>query len=261
MTFDELPKMFAEMTEAEIDDLPIGQSLRLLQCRPDLHEKQRQRRRAKAEKEAAEWVSANPRLLEAWAEAESEDIARHKAKQERKRLMDKLANTGAPERCAVAIAAGLNATTATAAVETFMASDKTFLLLSGSPGCGKTLAACVALKDGGRFARAVEVSRLSLFDAEDRANFDALKKTRLLVLDDLGAEMLHDGWRPALDELLDYRYGAMKPTILTTNLPPTSEDEARTASFRGRYGARIADRIRHDGLVEKCGDKSLRVRP
>ena len=210
----------------------------------------------------AAWLEANRELARDWDEAlkELEDLAELRRSQARIRAT--LMSARAPERCIREILDIPDDTSATEAVKTLMASDKMFLLLSGSPGCGKTLAACMALREPyGMFARAVEVSRFSLFDRADRDAFDSLKRARVLVLDDLGAEMLHDGWRPALDELIDVRYGAMRKTILTTNLPPTSEDEAKVASFRGRYGSRIADRIRHDGFVEKCGDKSLRVRP
>lgn len=196
------------------------------------------------------WHDANPDLAAAWEEALFEDEARTYERAEARAKLERLRQAGVPTRAVEAWAKGLDATRAVEAVRTFQQSEKCFLLLLGSPGCGKTVAAAAALTKGGVFVRAVELARLSSFDAADRATFARCCDARVLVLDDLGAELLHDGWRPALDELVDVRYGERLPTLLTTNLD--------AASFKARYGERIADRIRHDGFVETCGDKSRR---
>lgn len=207
-------------------------------------------RREWAERVAA-WCVANPELAAAWDEGLREDAVRSMLAKDRARHLAALMASGMPRRAVEAWEAGLQVSPAVDAAQAFLGSRKTFLLLMGSAGAGKTVATAEALKDGGLFVRAVELSRLSAYDAEDRARMERVHTSRLLVLDDLGAEMLHDGWRPMLDELVDVRYGARRPTIITTNLD--------SQTFKARYGERVADRIRHDGLVEKCGDKSRRV--
>lgn len=151
-----------------------------------------------------------------------------------------------------------------------------FLLLLGGVGSGKSVAgawvtfmACNGmymrnpnvdsrlLRGEGMFIRAAEVSRSTMSDYEsaDRELFEELCDAKLLVLDDLGAERSWDGWLSRLDELLDRRYGDRRRTVITSNLD--------AAAFKLRYGARIADRIRHDGTVVSAGRDSLRrlVRP
>jgi hypothetical protein len=199
----------------------------------------------------AEWTAANPEIAAAWDEADAETEARYRRWVEHRERRDRLRNSGVSDRVVGMWGAGLDETPATKAVDAFMDSGKTFLLLLGSPGAGKTLATAQALsRQGGAFFRAVELARLSAYDANDRATMERAHKTGLLVLDDLGAELLHDGWKPMLDELIDIRWGNQKRTIITTNLDGTT--------FKTRYGDRIADRIRDDGFVEKCGDKSRR---
>lgn len=133
---------------------------------------------------------------------------------------------------------------------------QTFLVLCGPVGVGKTFAAQLALKLAaekgrtGHWARAVELTRLSLFDAADRARVEEMRTAAFLVIDDLGVETIHDPWVQTLDDVIDARYAARLPTVITTNLDP--------GRLKERYGARIADRIRHDGLVMSCGTESLR---
>ncbi len=198
-----------------------------------------------------EWVRQNPEIARAWGEADAEESERRAEASRRGQCLTRLRMAGVSERAREIWRAGLQPTHSVQAVETFLGSDKTFLLLMGSAGAGKTVATTAALaKWHGHIVRAVELARLSVYDKDDRARLESLQETGLLVLDDLGAELSHDGFRPMLDELIDIRYGDRAKTIITTNLD--------SASFKTRYGERISDRIRHDGLVEKCGDKSRR---
>lgn len=201
---------------------------------------------------AAEWTRDHPEVAISWDLAITEDEDRSRTIEVRRARRAALAWAGVPDRVVEALDGALRPTTATDAVKSFRAARKTFLLLAGKPGAGKTVAACEALSGGGLFVRAVQLARLSAFDAEDKRRWYEICHCRLLVLDDLGAEQLHDGWRPQLDELIDIRYGDRRPIIITTNLDGQS--------FKQRYGERIADRIRHDGDVISCGDQSLRRR-
>lgn len=139
------------------------------------------------------------------------------------------------------------------AVETFLASGETFLVLAGQVGCGKTAAACLALeRRGGRFVKAAAVTR-ARFD--DRL-WELVLAARTLVVDDLGTEPLDaKGWASgALSELFDRRYDWELPTILTTNLDPEA--------FRSRYceqdGGRFLSRLREVGRFIAVAQGSLR---
>jgi hypothetical protein len=219
----------------------------------------------------AEWDAANPEgAAEAVAitnELSARDEVRQAEKERRWRedaIRQRLDKSGAGSRNLALLDAGLGETPGTKAVQEWLGGGTTFLLLCGSPGVGKSAAAMLAVKryaeDGKRssFIRAVECSRLSMFDAEDKAVIADMRRVSLLVLDDLGVEGLNDCWRESFEDVMDARYQEKLATVLTTNLPPVAEDPK--PSFRKRYGERIADRIRHDGIIAQCGNETLRKR-
>lgn len=197
------------------------------------------------------WAAAHPELAAAWDAAQIEDDARREAQRLRGSREWALREAGVPPRnLSLLLDGGLRETTAVKAVRAWQGSRRTFLVLSGGAGAGKTVAACLALMGGGVFERCVSAGRLGLYGAEDVARMRALRRARVLVLDDLGAEFQTDVWRAQFDELADERYGHQRRTVITTNLAPEI--------IRERYGARVADRIRHDGQVIACGVESLR---
>jgi DNA replication protein DnaC len=206
------------------------------------------------------WAETNPALSADWDAAFVEDERREEMRDAKTAAQAHLKAAGVPARCIETIGAGALKNEAVEGVRLFLASKAASMLLSGRVGCGKSTAAALALMGGGGvFVRATEAARLSLFDSNDRARGREMAAARVLVLDDLGTEILHDGWRSQFDDLLDERYGAMRKTILTTNLPPASEKETNPPSFKARYGARIADRIRQDGHIVVCSESSMRV--
>jgi DNA replication protein DnaC len=146
------------------------------------------------------------------------------------------------------------ATEALGAVERFLSSSKTFLVLAGAVGCGKTVAACSAIdrRGGGVFVKAAAVTR-ARFDDEA---WEVLLHARVLVVDDLGTEPLDEkGWAAgALAELFDHRYDWQTLTILTTNLDGDG--------FKARYcredGGRFLSRLREAGVFEVVSQGSLR---
>ena len=112
------------------------------------------------------------------------------------------------------------------------------LVLSGSKGCGKTVAAtwwAMRRPRVPRFVRAATFAASSRYEREDR---NKLLEAPALVLDDLGTEYLDakGSFLVDLDELMDVFYGDYKPLLITTNC---SLDE-----FRQRVGDRFADRMR-----------------
>lgn len=198
-----------------------------------------------------EWEAANPLLTKAWDEAYEEGYQREEAAERAEAAQHRLQGAGVGSRAAKAWAGSLKGTEAIKAVREWLNGDVCFLLLSGDVGCGKTVAAVEAIATHyGRFWRAADASRLGAFGSEAGEELARMRSASLLVLDDLGTEFLADVWHANFDALVDYRYSEKKRTLLTTNLAPEL--------FRERYGTRVADRIRHDGTVFRCGSTSMR---
>lgn len=190
-------------------------------------------------------------------------------------VIDKCTDLGAHmDRCAVppnlasVIVGGLQRTAAVEAVEKWMESGASLLLLHGPTGSGKSLAAATCFlaaretlrwTGGGEtrwdsygcgFAAACDVARQSYFDAAGRDLVDHLKRVTLLVLDDVGAEQVSAPWLATLDEVINARFGdRRKRTVLTTNLSAKRPGVGQVSPFEERYGARVARRIRESGAV------------
>lgn len=126
---------------------------------------------------------------------------------------------------------------------------KTWALLVGGKGSGKTTAAVWALLDGTRqlagprvYVASRYVARLSLKFAPDCAQLDALASARWLVLDDVGFLDGHDGHvAPAVQCLLADRFDRRARTIITSNLSP---ERLTRYLDDGDQDARFADRFR-----------------
>lgn len=128
------------------------------------------------------------------------------------------------------------------------------LLLHGNPGGGKTAAAHWALLEATKRGMSAEVRkaasivRISQFDGVKE--LEHLKRAGLLVIDDLGAEKLSGYGASLLGELLDARYEAEAPTIITANLT--------LAQLSEHLGQRIVDRLAQGGMRVEVLGKSLR---
>lgn len=190
-----------------------------------------------------------------------------------------LARCGVPDHMAQIIVAGPEMNATVLVVREWMEKGGSFLLLHGQSGAGKSLAAATIFlaaretlrwEAGGltrydsgacAFMAVSDLSRESYFDADARALVDHLKRVQLLVLDDLGAELLTAGYLATLDELVRVRFEDRRTrTVLTSNVSAARDKKTpeRPSPFEERYGARIARRIRDSGTVVAChGRQSL----
>ncbi len=143
------------------------------------------------------------------------------------------------------------------------------LLLYGNVGRGKTYAACEvanALIDKGYSVLVTNFSRVlntlqSTFEKQEY--IDSLNKFALLVIDDLGIERSTEFAKEQVYNIIDSRYRAGLPMIITTNL---SIDKIKNPSDieNGRIYDRIIERCfpievsgqnrRHKAVRESYGD-------
>lgn len=165
---------------------------------------------------------------------------------------------GWPRRALEAAAVADESRQAVQRIRAWDPGDKSVLVLSGEPGCGKTVAATWWATHSPRYNRVARFIRATTFATSSR--YDQVARqfcygAAALVLDDLGTEYL-DGkgsFNVDLDELVDTFYSEERPLVITTNLGPEA--------FKGRYGERVADRIRECGRWMSLAEKSLRRAP
>lgn len=197
---------------------------------------------------------------EQWAEHDAR-VAAARARDEalveadrRRAMSDAFCRAGFPQR-ALDSARNAQNTNAVTRVRGWDPARESVLVLSGSPGCGKTVAAAwwaLRQPNAPTFVRATTFAASSRYDRETRATWFGASA---LVLDDLGTEYLDakGSFLVDLDELMDVFYGDRKPLLITTN--------CALSTFRDRYGARVVDRLRECGAFCSLADPSLRSKP
>ncbi|MEA2581356.1 MAG: replication protein DnaC [Actinomycetota bacterium] len=126
------------------------------------------------------------------------------------------------------------------------------LLLSGSFGTGKTMLAMLLGKEIIKlgmpvyctsYSRMIEMFAAGWRDRDDQIWFEKkVMSSKVLILDDIGKEMVTRLSNPTFDYVVRHRAGSLRPTILTTNLTEADIDE--------RYGA---------GALSILWERSLRV--
>lgn len=146
---------------------------------------------------------------------------------------------------------------AATAVERFLEDKKLRLLvLGGSTGRGKTVAATwLAMRLDSTWWISAKDVRVG--DAWDAMRSRALKAANL-VIDDLGQERME--WASGeLGSLIESRFDKGRRTLVTTNLPPTS-NEQRVKTFASVYGDRLFSRLNKEGagLYVACLGGDLR---
>jgi len=145
-----------------------------------------------------------------------------------------------------------------------IAEKPTSLILSGPVGTGKThLLAAVALMVDAKCSEngSWRVQFWPILDLvlKLRQNYDgceelieALNRSPLLILDDLGAERTTDYIMETIESIVDYRYRQMRPTLVGTNL---TLEELST-----RYGNRVLSRWMGDGKFIRITGSDRRLK-
>lgn len=113
------------------------------------------------------------------------------------------------------------------------------LMLFGQMGCGKTFyAQCIAnaVIDQGRMVMYTSIRRL-VRAMKNEAEFvlRSVKGCDLLVLDDLGAERNTEFMAEQAFEIINTRYEAHKPLIVTTNLDPNALKSEQDLTYGRAY--------------------------
>ncbi len=128
----------------------------------------------------------------------------------------------------------------------FAADPKGWLLITGPYGCGKThLAAAIANDRVERGESALFVVVPDLLDylraayAPNSAitydeRFQQVRDIEVLILDDLGTQNATSWAAEKLYQLLNYRYNAELPTVITTNQSPEEMDPRLASRLRDR---------------------------
>lgn len=218
--------------------------------------------------------AAEYRALVAELEALTEREERQQAERDRleralRHMAVKLERSGIGDR-SLAAAQNAQETEALAVVRRWMPDHAlTWLVLCGDKGVGKSVAATWALvevmRGGGTAARidATRLATLSQFDA-GAAELAWLKRVDMLLVDDIGTELLNDFARTRMHELFEERHETYRRTIITSNLPwyAATKDGVTLPGLAARLGERLVDRIAQAGrAVQLAAIKSMRRKP
>ena len=161
---------------------------------------------------------------------------------------DRIAATGMPRRLARLALGELAPTNALAIGREWLPSENRALVMTGSAGVGKSVAAAWVLTvSRGLWVAAADLAKTAI---EDKHRYARLRETPLLVVDDLGTDAPDkSGWSAAqVQALLCLRDDEGNRTLLTSNLD--------VRSLREAYGERVYDRFR--GHFVGVGGKSMR---
>lgn len=122
--------------------------------------------------------------------------------------------------------------------------DNVGLLLYGEAGTGKTFAAaCIAnaLIDKGVPAMITSLPRILNSDYDRAEILDKIRATELVVIDDLGVERSNEYALETTFLVIDERYKAKKPLIVTTNMTQEHMEKSKNNISLWRVYQRILE--------------------
>lgn len=199
-----------------------------------------------------ERLGITPEQLEARRDAEREAIAREAANETARRAQEAALERAAslPITDAVArmiVLDQLEETDPLRHVRAWLASEVPILVLCGTVGRGKTVAACWAvLRHGGRYMVARDFERLFAhrYGDDELAEQRAFMSAGLVVLDEIGREDTAEGFGAYMLDLVDKRQRSSTRTILIANMARSSTQPGKP-SFEQRYpDPRLHSRLR-----------------
>lgn len=147
------------------------------------------------------------------------------------------------------------------------------LVLYGPLGTGKTSIACAIIEQlnsptlrarymhSSAFTRQVRDAswRRSQGEMASSQIMDDIAKIDVWLLDDVGANSINRADGEVISEIIEMRYSAKKPTIITTNLDPSScDDEGAFGALTEYLGPRAASRLGECCKLVKCDWQNLR---
>lgn len=121
--------------------------------------------------------------------------------------------------------------------------DNVGLILMGGAGTGKTFAAgCIAnaLINKGISVMMANVLHLTdkignLYDKDRTTFIQSLQQYELLIIDDFGAERTSDFVAEQIYNIIETRYSARKPLIITSNIPPEQLKNCTDMRYQRTY--------------------------
>jgi DNA replication protein DnaC len=130
-------------------------------------------------------------------------------------------------------------------VKSFCEKKRGSLIMLGGYGTGKGHLSAAALRtfDNGWFVKHSSLLYAFRDRYSDKTAFNPIERgqsARLFILDDVGLSAGGRDELPMLHEILDYRHGERKPTIITSNL--------QYAGLASVLGERMADRLRESAF-------------
>lgn len=127
----------------------------------------------------------------------------------------------------------------------FAKNPEGWLVLLGNNGCGKTHLACAIANQNLKAGKALQFVVVpdfldhlrATFSPDSKVSYDTLfenvRESPLLILDDLGAQSATPWAREKLYQVINYRYNARLPIVITTNCDLDDIDD--------RISSRLAD--------------------
>lgn len=133
------------------------------------------------------------------------------------------------------------------------------MIFFGGVGTGKTTLAVAVMKEAmktgasARFIPMVQlIDALMTMSRAERTEFEReIARTKLLVLDDLGAESTQEWVLNKIDSIITNRYNNMLPILATTNI------DIRTKAVE-KYNSRVLDRLISTCAVVQFAGSSMR---